>query len=57
VVETGFQGDEVMNEATENMYERMDDDFDGGPVPMSVPGDFTIRLGDVIAGEVMVELE
>jgi hypothetical protein len=28
-----------------------------GPVPASVPGDFSVRLGDVMAGQVMVAME
>jgi hypothetical protein len=28
-----------------------------GPVPIVMPGDFTVRLGDVMAGRVLEELE
>ena len=45
-----------MNEA-ESLCVRMDDECDVGPVPASVPGDFTVRLGDVMAGRVLVEMQ
>jgi hypothetical protein len=45
-----------MNEAVENVCVKVDVS-DIGPVPATVPGDFTVRLRDVIAGQVMDELE
>ena len=44
-----------MNEAIENVCVRMDDDV--APVPECVPGDFTVRIGDVMPAYVLEELE
>jgi hypothetical protein len=45
-----------MNEAVENVCVE-ENVSDVGPEPPSVPGDFTIRLGDMMAGQVLEELE
>ena len=47
----------MMNEAVENVHVRLDDGSDVGPVPGSVPGDFSVRIGDVMPGWVMEGLE
>ena len=44
-----------MNEAIENVCVRMDDD--SSPVPECVPGDFTVRIGDVMPAYVLEELD
>ncbi len=46
-----------MNEAVENVAVRLDDGIDVGPVPGTVPGDFTVMIGDIMPGWVMEGLE
>ena len=46
-----------MNEAIENVCVREDDESDVAPVPECVPGDFTVRMGDVMPAYVLEELD
>ena len=56
MAEADVHGDEVMNDAIENVIlsEMMND---SAPAPECVPGDFTVRLGDVMPAWVMKGLE